>query len=87
MLELRPKCECCDRDLPADSSLVRICSFECTFCQDCADGKLGAAVRIVEGNWYVDLSSLNQRLPSILLQAGVWCARGLSERDPTMPIY
>ncbi len=41
MLELRPGCECCDRDLPADSVLARICSFECTFCVDCADGVLG----------------------------------------------
>ena len=35
MLELRPNCECCDRDLPADSPDARICSFECTFCADC----------------------------------------------------
>ncbi len=37
MLQLRPNCECCDRDLPADSPVARICSFECTFCSDCAD--------------------------------------------------
>lgn len=35
MLELRPNCERCDRDLPADSPDARICSFECTFCADC----------------------------------------------------
>ncbi len=40
MLELRPNCECCDRDLPPDSAAARICSFECTFCADCADGVL-----------------------------------------------
>jgi uncharacterized protein len=40
MLELRPNCECCDRDLPPDSVAARICSFECTFCADCADGVL-----------------------------------------------
>lgn len=40
MLELRPNCECCDRDLPAESVDARICSFECTFCADCADGVL-----------------------------------------------
>lgn len=40
MLELRPNCECCDRDLPAASVAARICSFECTFCADCADGVL-----------------------------------------------
>ncbi len=34
-LELRPNCECCDRDLPPASTLARICTFECTFCADC----------------------------------------------------
>ena len=37
MLELRPNCECCDRDLPVDSPDARICTFECTFCAECAD--------------------------------------------------
>lgn len=41
MLELRPGCECCDRDLPPDSADARICSFECTFCVTCAESKLG----------------------------------------------
>lgn len=35
MLELRPNCECCDRDLPPDSADARICTYECTFCADC----------------------------------------------------
>jgi len=35
MLELRPNCECCNRDLPPDAE-ARICSFACTFCADCA---------------------------------------------------
>ncbi len=37
MLELRPGCECCDRDLPPDSDEARVCSFECTFCRACAE--------------------------------------------------
>lgn len=41
MLELRPNCECCDRDLPPASSEARICSFECTFCVSCASDALG----------------------------------------------
>ena len=41
MLELRPNCECCDRDLPPDSRDALICSFECTWCRDCAATKLG----------------------------------------------
>ena len=40
MLQLRPNCECCDRDLPADSAEALICSFECTFCRDCAQQRL-----------------------------------------------
>lgn len=40
MLELRPGCECCDRDLPPDSAEAMICSFECTYCKACADGVL-----------------------------------------------
>ena len=41
MLQLRPGCECCDRDLPADSPDAVICSFECTFCRSCATAVLG----------------------------------------------
>lgn len=37
MLMLKPNCECCDVDLPPDSLEARSCSFECTFCKDCAD--------------------------------------------------
>jgi uncharacterized protein len=41
MLALRPNCECCDIDLPPESRDAVICSFECTFCADCANDKLG----------------------------------------------
>jgi len=40
LLELRPDCERCGVDLPADSAEARICSFECTFCAACVDGPL-----------------------------------------------
>ena len=40
MLEIRPGCECCDVDLPPDSREAMICSFECTFCRDCAENVL-----------------------------------------------
>jgi hypothetical protein len=40
MLQLRPNCECCDRDLPPDATDALICSFECTFCASCAWGAL-----------------------------------------------
>ncbi|MBO0710724.1 MAG: DUF1272 domain-containing protein [Acetobacteraceae bacterium] len=38
MLELRPNCEYCDRDLPPESMDARVCSFECA---GCADSVLG----------------------------------------------
>jgi len=41
MLELRPCCEHCAVALPPASTRARICSFECTFCADCAEGLLG----------------------------------------------
>jgi len=41
MLEIRPNCECCDRDLPNGSPEARICTFECTFCAGCAEGRFG----------------------------------------------
>ena len=37
MLELRPNCELCDRDLPPGASEARICSYECTFCATCVE--------------------------------------------------
>jgi hypothetical protein len=42
MLEMRPNCECCDKDLDPSGDEARICSFECTFCRDCAE-------RVLEG--------------------------------------
>jgi hypothetical protein len=40
MLILKPNCECCDKDLPPDAADAVMCSFECTFCSDCADHRL-----------------------------------------------
>jgi len=40
MLELRPNCEWCDVDLPPESTAARICSFECTYCAECAEQSL-----------------------------------------------
>jgi len=41
VLELRPNCEHCDTDLPAAALTARICTFECTFCSDCATAVFG----------------------------------------------
>ncbi len=40
MLLLKPNCECCNKDLPPESTEARICSFECTFCVSCVDSIL-----------------------------------------------
>jgi len=37
MLEMRPDCERCGVDLPANQPGAFICSFECTFCAECSD--------------------------------------------------
>ena len=50
MLELRPGCECCDRNLPPDSKDAMICSFECTFCGDCARNRLAGTCPNCGGN-------------------------------------
>lgn len=51
MLELRPNCECCDRNLPPSSEDARICTFECTFCATCADDVLGGVCPNCGGNF------------------------------------
>lgn len=50
MLELRPNCECCDKDLPPDAPDALICSFECTFCADCVETHLGGRCPNCGGN-------------------------------------
>lgn len=37
MLEMRPDCERCGADLPADAGGAFICSYECSFCAPCAE--------------------------------------------------
>lgn len=50
MLALRPNCECCDKDLPPQAIDAMICTFECTFCRDCAQQKLGGRCPNCTGN-------------------------------------
>ena len=51
MMELRPGCECCDRDLPPESDQAMICTYECTFCRDCVETKLGGKCPNCGGNF------------------------------------
>ena len=40
MLELRPTCENCNKELTPSSTEAMICSYECTFCRDCVENIL-----------------------------------------------
>ena len=51
MLQLRPNCERCDKDLPAHSDQAMICTFECTFCRDCVTGALAGVCPNCGGNF------------------------------------
>jgi hypothetical protein len=51
MLEFRPSCECCDKDLAPDAPGAVICSFECTFCAHCAEHRLGGSCPNCGGNF------------------------------------
>ena len=51
MLELRPNCEWCDRDLPPDSNEARICSYECTYCATCAQDVMHNVCPTCGGNF------------------------------------
>lgn len=51
MLELRPNCECCDKDLPPDAPDAMICTYECTFCASCVNTVLGGRCPNCGGNF------------------------------------
>jgi hypothetical protein len=51
VLELRPSCECCDKDLPPESPEARICTYECTFCADCVDQRFHGVCPNCGGNF------------------------------------
>lgn len=51
MLELRPCCEHCGKGLPANSAEAMICSFECTYCRECALGIFEDVCPSCEGNF------------------------------------
>lgn len=50
MLELRPNCECCDKDLPPETVDAYICTFECTFCFSCASSHFNFVCPNCTGN-------------------------------------
>ena len=64
MLQLRPNCECCDKDLPNASVEARICTFECTFCSDCASIKLSGICPNCGGELVTRPRRLDEKLAS-----------------------
>jgi len=75
MLDPRPNCECCKRDLPPDSTEARICYLDCTFCASCADARHGSICPNCRG----DLVMRPRR-------QGVQ-ATGLRQNDVTAPVH
>ena len=51
MLEIRPSCEHCDKDLAYDAKDAMICTFECTFCNDCVENVLTKVCPNCGGNF------------------------------------
>ncbi|PCJ85383.1 MAG: hypothetical protein COA52_16200 [Hyphomicrobiales bacterium] len=51
MLELRPNCECCDKDLAPDATDAMMCTFECTFCASCVENVLKGMCPNCGGNF------------------------------------
>jgi uncharacterized protein len=51
LLELRPSCEWCDKDLPPSATDAMICTFECAFCRDCVENRLKGVCPNCGGNF------------------------------------
>jgi hypothetical protein len=77
-LELRPNCECCDRDLPNGDPKALICTFECTFCSDCAQQRFGGLCPNCGG----DLVKRPTRPPSALARHPASTVRVLKDHGP-----
>lgn len=73
MLELRPNCECCSKDLPASTSEAYICSFECTFCKTCTESNLNFTCPNCDGQLVVRPARPEKYLPvkPLALQEGL----------------
>lgn len=65
MLEMRPVCEHCNKALPPTSTEARICSYECTFCNNCAENALKGVCPNCGGNF----AQRPQRQPRTALAA------------------
>lgn len=50
MLELKSHCEKCNKELPYTSNEAYICSYECTFCEECTKNVLNFICPNCQGN-------------------------------------
>lgn len=67
-LQLRPNCEWCDRDLPPESTMARICSYECTFCAGCVETELrNVCPNCGGGFWARPIRPKTERRPGVSL--------------------
>ena len=71
MLDLRPKCECCDVDLPPASPDAMICTFEGTFCAGCVRDRLHGVCPNCGG-------AFTPRPPAALVRSPAWTVRVLA---------
>lgn len=81
MLELRPNCECCDKDLPNGASDALICTFECTFCAACAETRFGGRCPNCGG----DLVRRPTRPAALLAKAPPATKRTVKSHPPCAP--
>lgn len=50
MLDIKPNCELCNKNLAANSTEAFICTYECTFCRDCVNSILNNVCPNCGGN-------------------------------------
>jgi hypothetical protein len=67
MLELRPNCEYCDKNLPPNAVDARICSYECTFCAECVEKLLNVCPNCGGGFAPRPIRPVSQRRPGVSL--------------------
>jgi len=79
MLEIRPTCENCNKNLPANSLEACICSYECTFCRACVEGVLRGVCPNCGGGF------VNRPVrPKTEWRKGVSVMRQLPHADPVL---
>ena len=80
MLKMKPTCERCAATLPADRTGAIICSFECTFCEACAEGELAVLMARLETSARQRLSWVSTRQTDRPVSGQPTIRRALKER-------